>query len=95
MSVNVEAMPLIWMGPSLTGVLTPRPSRPDGTLAVCDRCNGTEHVDVVIHEGDSIRRDCRCGRVLGFPVWYGKDDDGNPVKPATKSRKPRKKKGAA
>ncbi len=41
------------------------------TTTVC-RCGSTTWVDVSIHAGRSIRRDCgRCGRFLGFPVWYG------------------------
>lgn len=86
---------LLWLGPTPHYLLTNRPSRPEGTLAVCDRCERTEHVDVVIHDGQSLRRDCKCGRTLGFPVWYGRDDAGDEVKPANKKRAPRKKKGAA
>lgn len=38
----------------------------------CPRCKCQEHVDHEIHEGASIRRDCkRCGRFLSFPKWYG------------------------
>lgn len=37
------------------------------------RCGSTEFVDAKIHEGKSVRRDCkRCKRTAGFPVWYGK-----------------------
>lgn len=39
--------------------------------AVC-RCGSTKWRDVLIHGGESVRRDCgRCGRFLDFPVWYG------------------------
>jgi len=39
--------------------------------AVC-RCGSTTWQDVPIHNGESMRRDCgRCGRFVGFPVWYG------------------------
>jgi len=41
--------------------------------AVC-RCGSTHCRDVLIHNGESVRRDCgRCGKFLGFPVWYGND----------------------
>ena len=50
--------------------------KPPGTApakAVC-RCGSMRWRDVPIHEGQSVRRDCRsCGRFLGFPVWYGKE----------------------
>jgi hypothetical protein len=49
----------------------PKPKRPD---AVC-RCGSTQWRDVPIHGGRSIRRDCaRCGRFLGFPLWYGQPE---------------------
>lgn len=39
----------------------------------CERCGLTETIDVPIHGGQSLRRDCaRCGRFIEFPVWYGK-----------------------
>jgi hypothetical protein len=39
----------------------------------CDRCGFDRFVDVPIHNGQSVRRDCaRCKRTLGFPVWYGR-----------------------
>lgn len=45
---------------------------PDPAAPHCDRCGHTEFRDVPIHAGRSIRRDCaRCGRLVGFPVWYG------------------------
>ena len=38
------------------------------------RCGSTTWCDVKIHGGQSVRRDCgRCGRLIKFPVWYGKD----------------------
>jgi hypothetical protein len=38
----------------------------------CANCGFERFVDVAIHEGRSKRRDCaRCGRTLGFPLWYG------------------------
>ncbi len=43
------------------------------TEQIC-RCGSTTWRNVPIHEGQSIRRDCRrCGRFICFPIWYGKD----------------------
>ena len=43
------------------------------TKPVC-RCASTTWRDVPIHDGQSIRRDCRrCGWFMEFPVWYGND----------------------
>jgi hypothetical protein len=40
----------------------------------CDRCGCRDFVDVPIHDGQSVRRDCaRCGRMLAFPRWYGQE----------------------
>ena len=37
------------------------------------RCGSEKFVDVKIHGGESVRRDCaRCGRFFGFPVWCGR-----------------------
>lgn len=37
--------------------------------AVC-RCGSTKYVDVPIHDGRSVRRDCvRCGRFIEFALW--------------------------
>lgn len=45
---------------------------PPAGADLCDRCGATETTDVVIHDGQSIRRDCaRCGRFIRFSVWYG------------------------
>ena len=39
----------------------------------CRRCGSREFVDVQIHGGISMRRDCcYCGLTLGFPLWYGR-----------------------
>jgi hypothetical protein len=39
----------------------------------CRRCGGTEMLDVAIHDGQSVRRDCaQCGRFVEFAVWYGR-----------------------
>lgn len=47
-----------------------KPRRPANTAC---RCGSTEWKDTPIHDGQSIRRDCRrCGRFLGFPQWYGR-----------------------
>ena len=47
------------------------PAAPVEMEKIC-RCGSTRHRDVPIHNGRSARRDCaRCGRFLGFPVWYG------------------------
>ena len=38
----------------------------------CRHCGAHDQVDLPIHEGRSIRRDCGgCGRFIGFPKWYG------------------------
>jgi hypothetical protein len=40
------------------------------------RCGSTFGVDVPIHGGDSVRRDCaKCGKFLFFRLWYGKELD--------------------
>ncbi|TWU29651.1 hypothetical protein [Bythopirellula polymerisocia] len=39
-------------------------------MSKCDKCRSTQFVDVEIHGGHSLRRDCaRCGSFVGFPVW--------------------------
>ncbi|MGB4726917.1 MAG: hypothetical protein WBH86_05905 [Thermogutta sp.] len=56
--------------------LTPdNPPKPtddgDKPKPIC-RCGSSDYVDHPIHDGQSLRRDCaRCGRFIGFPVWYG------------------------
>lgn len=55
--------------PSLPVLASVAPATP--TKAVC-RCGSTTWQDVPIHNSQSIRRDCgRCGRFIGFPIWYG------------------------
>lgn len=67
--------------PNLRGLCQPpiHPRDPDRlkrVLTACDKCGSTEFVDVPIHDGQSIRRDCaKCSRFLGFPMWYGRSDD--------------------
>ena len=40
--------------------------------AYCPRCEVDLVCDVPIHDGESIRRDCkRCGHFLGWPLWHG------------------------
>src|SRR5262245_26706431 len=42
---------------------------PKNVKPIC-RCGSTISRDVPIHEGQSVRRDCRrCGRFIEFPVW--------------------------
>ena len=37
------------------------------------RCGSRKTVDVLIHGGQSVRRDCACcGRFIAFMVWYGR-----------------------
>jgi hypothetical protein len=39
----------------------------------CVRCKGQVFLDIAIHEGKSIRRDCaECGKFRCFAVWHGK-----------------------
>jgi hypothetical protein len=39
----------------------------------CGSCGTRQFVDVSIHGGRSVRRDCaRCGQFVSFPVWHGK-----------------------
>ena len=45
-------------------------------LTKCDSCRSTDYLDVDIHSGQSVRRDCaQCNRTLGFPKWYGRTFD--------------------
>jgi hypothetical protein len=58
-------------------VVRDRPTKKDSDGNVMARtacrCGSWEARDVLIHDGQSVRRDCvRCGRFLEFPVWYGK-----------------------
>lgn len=40
-------------------------------IADCERCGSAEAIDVPVHDGHSVRRDCAaCGATLGFPDWY-------------------------
>lgn len=39
---------------------------------ICQRCGSIEHVEIPIHEGKAVRRDCaKCGRFITFPLWKG------------------------
>jgi hypothetical protein len=68
---GLEAVPLSEFRKPKTPPPPRKPKRPD---AVC-RCGSTQWRDVPIHGGRSIRRDCaRCGRFLGFPLWYGQPE---------------------
>jgi hypothetical protein len=41
--------------------------------APCCRCGSSRFVDVPVHGGASLRRDCaECGRFISFPVWHGR-----------------------
>ncbi len=43
-------------------------------LTRCDKCLCDRVRVRTIHGGQSRARDCaRCGRFLGFPVWYGEE----------------------
>lgn len=47
----------------------------DAVLSACDRCGSIEYIDVLIHEGRSLRRDClRCGRFMGWVRWCPKSE---------------------
>jgi len=59
LSVSAEANP-------------PKPTDDEDKPKPICRCGSTEYVDHPIHGGQSLRRDCaRCGRFIGFPLWYG------------------------
>ncbi|REK17366.1 MAG: hypothetical protein DWQ37_06130 [Planctomycetota bacterium] len=52
-----------------------RAGRPAGAC----QCGSTRWIDVPIHNGQSVRRDCRrCGQTIEFPVWYGQPLSGDP-----------------
>jgi hypothetical protein len=55
-------------------MLTLANSEPVGLLSEpCPRCGSFEFIDSPIHNGRSLRRDCRnCGRTHSFPRWYGR-----------------------
>jgi hypothetical protein len=51
---------------------SPNESHAEPVKQVC-RCGSTTWQDVLIHDGQSTRRDCdRCGRFISFPIWYGR-----------------------
>ena len=40
----------------------------------CFRCGGTQSYVQIIHDGDSLRRDCsQCGRFIDFPTWHERE----------------------
>ena len=54
------------------GLVCRHPAADPRPLEACDRCGSTDYVDVTIHNGWSLRRDCtRCHRFLGWPNWRG------------------------
>ena len=37
------------------------------------RCGDSRWIEIPIHRGQSVRRDCyRCRRFVDFPLWYGR-----------------------
>ena len=53
---------------------TPASTEPVRERVLCPRCENDEATLHIIHDGDSIRRDCaRCGRFIDFPVWYDRN----------------------
>jgi hypothetical protein len=44
-----------------------------GEPLTCRRCGTAGILEVLIHGGRSVRRDCaQCGRFVEFPIWYGR-----------------------
>jgi len=59
--------------------LRARTRAPADKAVTCGRCHCDIYIDVPIHDGQSIRRNCvRCGWLIDFPLWYG-EAGGNPV----------------
>ena len=49
---------------------SPRPATVRSGMEACPKCGGHRFVDVPIHDGQSIRRDCAaCRRFVRFTVW--------------------------
>jgi len=49
----------------------------------CRHCPSREFIDVPIHAGASVRRDCaECGRFVAFVRWYGEEREEQPEVPA-------------
>jgi hypothetical protein len=49
------------------------PRQTKGAGSPCPRCGCRDFVDVPIHGGRSVRRDCaKCRLFLGFPIWYSR-----------------------
>ncbi len=58
------------------GLAYRHPAADPRPLEGCDRCGATNYIDVVVHNGQSLRRDCACcHRFLGWPRWYGRSID--------------------
>jgi len=50
----------------------------------CFRCNGTKSYVAVIHDGESLRRDCaKCGRFVEFATWHDRDATNEAIKNLT------------
>ena len=40
----------------------------------CPRCRSTDYIDIEVHDGQSLRRDCaQCQLAYGFSRWQGED----------------------
>ncbi len=47
--------------------------------AHCPKCGWRRFRDVIIHKGQSVRRECeRCSWHIGFPVWHGQRTSQRP-----------------
>lgn len=69
----------LWDSPIYRSPIGPGPIGQSQTSAeeipvpvLCPRCGSKQYRDVVIHSGQTIRRDCgNCGRFIDFPLWHG------------------------
>jgi hypothetical protein len=62
--------------PAPIGAAIEAPRQTKG-IGPCPRCGCRESIDVPIHRGESVRRDCRkCGLFREFPIWQRKERPG-------------------
>ena len=65
---------LVWLQSPTDPSPAPTTAKEDAPATPICRCGSTRWLDVPIHNGQSVRRDCcRYGHFICFPVWYGKN----------------------